>query len=226
VYLFEYFEHGDAGALEVTHILEQCADECLSNETVLCSIAFLVHTLITVLFQGRDNKDASEPALARIARSQPPADLLLSQCITVVLLDVDRVDGFIDTAKYLQGMDTESLLHEVIQFNFLVVALYHTIYNRDELLDRIDPLKLANGIVQWCVVKRKNDREHWKRDEFKKPRILFSSNSVMKWRQRSVGLTLIIQTRSKTNVGGATFVEKHSTNRKIIVLPEKGSCVR
>jgi hypothetical protein len=58
--------------------------------------------------------------------------------------------------------------------------------------------------------KWKNGRDYWKRDEFKKPRILFSSSSVMKWRQRSVGLTLIIQTRSKTNFGGATFV-KNST---------------
>ena len=179
MYLFEYFEHGDAGALEAAPFLEQCADECLSNKTMVCSIAFLIRTLVTALFQGRDNKVASEPALARIAQSQPPADLMLSQYITDVLLVVDRVDVIIDAVKYLQGMDTESLLHEVAQSNFLVVALYHTIYNRYDLLDRIDPIKLANDIVQGHVAKWKNDREHLKSEEFKKPRILFSSNSVM-----------------------------------------------
>ena len=89
------------------------------------------------------------------------------------------------------------------------MTLYHTIYNRDDLLDRIDPIKLANDIVQGRVAKWKNDREHWKSDEFKKPSLfLLSSNSVTKWRQRSMGLTLIIQTQSQTNFGGATFVKK------------------
>ncbi len=87
------------------------------------------------------------------------------------------------------------------------MVLYHTIYNRDDLLDRIDSIKLANDIVQGRVTKWKNDREHWKSDEVKKPHfVLLSSNSVLKWRQRSMGLTLIIQTHSKTNFGGATFV--------------------